>query len=138
MQCQLSPPPNLCYDGKNVSLLVVNRDIQCVHTNAEDTHNVTDDNRKSCVINRDKTENITFQAKGFLVNGPYENCISKHMRPSDFLNPLKHIKPSRKLKKEHNKRLAVVQAIFFNKDDYSYPVDFKRRQKKNLKTQSRR
>ena len=70
MKCQLSPPPYLCYDGqyKNVSLLVVDRDIQRLQTNAKVDHNATEDNRKSYSINRDKTENIslTFQAKAFL------------------------------------------------------------------------
>ena len=36
---------------------------------------MTDDNRKSCSINREKTDNIAFQAKGFLGYGLYENFI---------------------------------------------------------------
>ena len=38
-------------------------------TNAEDNYNAMDDSRKSCSINRDKTDNLTLQAKGILVNG---------------------------------------------------------------------
>ena len=44
-----------------------------------------DDNKKSFSISRDKTDDITFRAKGFLVHGPYENSIKIHMQPSDFL-----------------------------------------------------
>ena len=36
-------------------------------------------------INRDKTASITFQVKGFLVYGTYENLIKKHRLLSDFL-----------------------------------------------------
>ena len=87
MKCQLSSLSNLCYDGqqKNVLLLVVDRDIQCLQTNAKDDLNVMDDNKKSFSISRDKTDNITFRAKSFLVHGPYENFIKIHMQPSDFL-----------------------------------------------------
>ena len=94
---------------------------------------MTDDNRKSCGINRDKTENITFQAKGFLVNGPYENYILKHMRPSDFLKSSKAYQTLQKIKKGTINGCQSCKPYFFNKDDYSYPVDFKRRQKKKLK-----
>ena len=78
MKCQLSPPADLCYEGqkKNVSLLVVDRDIQYSAykqmQRMTTTSNATKDNRKSCTI---KTDKITFQAKGFLVHGPYENFI---------------------------------------------------------------
>ena len=44
-------------------------------TNAEDNYNAMDDSRKSYSINRDKTDNLTLQAKGILVNGAYENFI---------------------------------------------------------------
>ena len=54
---------------------MVDRDVQFLQTNAKDDHNATNENRKSCGINREKTYNISFQAKGFLVYGPYENFI---------------------------------------------------------------
>ena len=64
MKRQLCPPPNLCYDGqlKNISLLVVDRDnnIQFLQTNAKEDHNATNDNRKSCGINQEETDNINF------------------------------------------------------------------------------
>ena len=41
--------------------------LKCLQTNAKDDHHMTVDNRKSCSINRDKTDNIiTFKAKGFV------------------------------------------------------------------------
>ena len=74
--------------GKNISLLVVSRDkkriIWYVHTNARDDHNVTQKTAGNS-INRDKTAHITFQVKGFLVYGTYENLIKKHRLLSDFL-----------------------------------------------------
>ena len=58
----------------------INGLIECLQTNEKEDHNATDDNRKSCTINRDKTDNITFQAKDFLVHGPYENFISFYLK----------------------------------------------------------
>ena len=43
--------------------------------NVKDDHNLTDNNRKSYSINREKADNITFETKDFLVHGPYENFI---------------------------------------------------------------
>lgn len=74
--------------SKNISLFVVSRDkkriVWYVHTNAKDDHNVTQKTAGNS-INRDKTANITFQVKGFLVYGTYENLIKKHRLLSDFL-----------------------------------------------------
>ena len=55
-----------------------------MHTNAKDDHNVKQKTAGNS-INRDKTANITFQVKGFLVYGTYENLIKKHRLLSDFL-----------------------------------------------------
>ena len=57
---------------------MVGRDIKCVQKTAKDDQSATNDNRKSCSINRDRTDNITFLAKGFLLDGSYENFIRKH------------------------------------------------------------
>ena len=74
--------------SKNISLFVVSRDkkriVWYVHTNAKDDHNVTQKTAGNS-INRDKTANITFQVKGFLVYGTYENLIKKLRLLSDFL-----------------------------------------------------
>ena len=85
-----------------------------------------DDNRKSCIISRDKTDNITFQAKGFLVHGPYEDLLKKHMQPSDFLesSKAKHTLPSRKKKGTIINGWQSCKPIFY-KDAYGHSVDFK-------------
>ena len=76
---------------------------------------MTDDNKKSCSINSDKTDNITFKAKGF-VKTFFKNKCS----PVISENPLKLSipNPQEKLKYmycRNNKRLAVMQAIFLTK-----------------------
>ena len=91
-----------------------------------------DDNRKSCIISRDKTDNITFQAEGFLVPGPYENFIKKTWwQPSDFLesSKAKHTLPSRKKKGTIINGWQSCKPIFY-KDAYGHSVDFKWQWKK--------
>lgn len=56
-----------------------------MHTNAKDDHNVGGHRQAGNSISRDKTANITFQVKGFLVYGTYENLIKKLRLLSDFL-----------------------------------------------------
>ena len=63
-------------------------------------------------INRDKTNNITFQAKGFLVYVQMKTLFKNTCGSVISQNPLKHTQTSRKLIR-NNKRLAVVQAISY-------------------------
>ena len=91
LKCRLSLPPNLLYDEaiKNVSLLEVNRDKKlytsstCIQMQTDGWPQHTQKTTWNS-INRDKTNNITFQVKGFLIYGPYENLIKKHMWLGDF------------------------------------------------------